>query len=98
MTHEVAMKLSAALIEAAISHTVFVGWHEDMHPQVQCRVDLPIPRRYSGGVSEAVRAIEVIGETLGLELATSFMGDGLTFSTPTPGELLQRAGQSRGET
>ena len=90
MNHDTAMKLSAALSEAGVSHTIFVGIHENMMPPVQCTIDVRIPRRYDGGVAAAVRAIEVIGEQLGLVLATSMMGEGLTFSTPTPGELLRQ--------
>jgi hypothetical protein len=91
MNHETAWKLSQALAEAGIAHTLECGYHENANPPVQCRVDVRIPRRYDGGVAAAVKAIEVIGEQLGLVLATSMMGEGLTFSTPTPGEILRAA-------
>jgi hypothetical protein len=90
MNHETAVKLSRALTEAAIAHTIQVGYHAELNPPVQCRVDLAMPRRYDGGVSEALKEIEAIGEEFGLVLATAMMGDGLTFSTPTPAELLRQ--------
>ena len=91
MTHETAIALSADLIAEGISHTVEVGWHENMNPPVQCRVDVALPRRYSGGLSAAIRTLEVIGETHGLVLAHGFMGNDLTFSTPdkTAGAFLR---------
>jgi hypothetical protein len=92
VTHEKAVALSADLAAAGISHTLQVGFHEQHAPPVQCRVDLGIPRRYSGGIGEAVRALEEIASRHELVLATSLLGDGLTFSTSdkTPGALLAK--------
>lgn len=89
MTPETAYALSRDLLVAGISHTIQVGYHENLVPQEQCRIDLPIPRRYDGGLSAAMLRLEEIGARHGLTLATGMMGDGLTFSSPTPGALLR---------
>lgn len=81
VTYEQAQKLSAALVDACISHSLIVGYHQDMAQQVQCRVDLAMPRRYSGGLAAAFTKLEEIGKAHGLQLGTSIMGAGLTFSS-----------------
>jgi len=82
VTHDTAMLVSSALAAEGVAHTVEVGYHPDHNPPVQCRVDVRVPRRISGGLSAAVRKLEEIGEQFGLVLETALMGDGLTYSTP----------------
>lgn len=90
MQHDVALALSRSLADAAIAHTIQIGYHENMPPPVQCRVDLAIPRRYNGGIGAAIARLEEIAAEHGLVLATAMMNDGLTFSTPTHAEELER--------
>lgn len=100
MTFETAQAVSLALAKLRVSHTVQVGHHDKYAPEgpsevpeIHCRVDLGIPRCYDGGLGQAIRDLEGIAEQHGLVLSTSFMGEGLTFSTPvqTAGSLLRRA-------
>lgn len=81
MTHEAAMALSTSLVEAGIGHTIGVGIHDELMPAVQCRVDVPIPRRYSGGIGPAIAELERIANEHELVLGTDMLGNGLTFST-----------------
>lgn len=90
MTHEAAMALSASLVEAGIGHTIGVGIHDELMPPVQCRVDVPIPRRYSGGIGPAINKLEAIADEHKLILGTDMLGNGLTFSTPAHAEGLAR--------
>ncbi len=91
MTHETAVALSADLIAEGIGHTIAVGWHENMNPPEQCRVDVFMPRRYSGGLAAAIKRMEEIGERHGVVLTTAIASNDLTFSTPdrTPGAFLR---------
>lgn len=90
MHHELAIALSRSLAEAGIAHSLQVGYHENMAPPVQCYVSLPIPRRYNGGIGAAIARLEEIAEANGLVLGTGMMNEGLTFSTPTHAEELER--------
>ncbi len=99
MTFEVAQALSLTLAKLGVSHTIQVGHHDKFAPEgpsavpaIHCRVDLGIPRAYSGGLSQAILDLEGAAAEHGLVLSTGIMGDGLTFSTPppTPGAIPDR--------
>lgn len=90
MHHDVAIALSRSLADAGIAHTIQAGYHENMAPPVQCRVDLAIPRRYNGGIGAAIARLEELAEEHGLVLATGIMNEGLTFSTPIHAQELER--------
>lgn len=89
MTHETAIALSADLTAAGISHTIQVGIYEKMVPQVQCRVDVVMPRILDGFLGAAIVEMEGIGARHGLVLHPPILGEGLTYSTKPQQGLLR---------
>lgn len=83
-----AHNLSRRLAEEGVNHTIQVGVYPNMLPEVQCRVDVPLSRRYSGGLGEWITRLEGIAGEHDLVLGTAFMGEGLTFSTKTETDAL----------
>lgn len=96
MTIDQAHALSKSLAAAGVPHVLEVGIHPNMAPEVQCRIDIRMPRRYHGGIGAAISTIESIGEKHGMVLHNSLASEGLTFSTKAHAdELMARL---RGET
>lgn len=95
MMFETAQALSLDLAILGISHTVEVGRHDKLapeagtaYPRIHARVDLGFPRGYDGGLSGRIKQLKALAAEHGLILATSMMGEGLTFTTePTTGIL-----------
>jgi hypothetical protein len=85
MTHEIAIAVSGDLLEAGFSHTLSVGIHENLRPAVNCSVDLALPNRYDGTLSEAVSVLEQIANRHEMQLVSSLLSGGLSFQTPRPG-------------
>jgi hypothetical protein len=88
VTFETAQAVSLDLAILKVAHTIEVGRHDNVptgpteFPGIHCRVNLGVPRRYEGGLSQAILDLEGVARQHGLVLATGIMNEGLTFTTP----------------
>lgn len=85
MTHELALTLSTALVEAGFSHQIGVGINPKLAPGVQAHVSVALHHASRGGsLAEGIAELERIAHEHALELRTSMLGGDLQFTATDP--------------